>query len=76
MTDETKKWLADQFGISVDDIVWFNGGTCYDSIIVKTKEAADKVTNAVKDETVNGGYFHGMPLGGQENSDGNIRVMC
>lgn len=76
MTESTKTWLVQRFGIPVDDIVWFNGGTCYDSIIVKTKESADKVTAAVKGETVNGGYFHGMPLGGQENSDGNIRVMC
>lgn len=62
---ESNKWAADRFGVPVDTVKWYNSGICYDRICVTTKEAADKVTAACEGQTVNGGMFHGMGLGGQ-----------
>ncbi len=78
---ETAAWLAQRFHIPVEQIRWYNGGICYDRIQVLSKEAADKVTEAVKDDHVNGGWYHGMPLGGQTqytSPDGTVYydVMC
>lgn len=71
----TVDYLSNRFNIPADDIYWYNGGICYSRIIVKSKESADKVTESVKGSTVNGGMFHGMPLGGQNESkqeDGSV----
>ena len=81
MKDDTRNWLATRFGIPEEDIIWFNNGNCYDRILVKSQQSADKVTNLVKEEYVNGGYLHGLSLGGQskyQDTDGNIvyDVMC
>lgn len=71
--NETKKWAAKQFGISEDEVLWYNSGSCYDRIGVTTQQAADKVSAKVKGETANGGMLDGMPLGGQTeyNRNGN-----
>jgi len=78
--EQTKNWLATRFGISPESILWFNSGICYDRVIVATKEDSQKVSEFVKDGTVNGGWFHGMPLGLQSNVnyDGKpaYEVMC
>lgn len=78
---KTAEWLSKTYKIPVEDIVWYNGGICYSRVIVKTKESADKVTAVEKNNTVNGGWFHGMPLGGQTETqleDGTTAydVMC
>lgn len=72
------EWAATIYGIEPNDIVWYHSGICYDRIMVRTQEAADKVTAAVKGRHVNGGWLHGMELGGQtvQSSDGTIEVMC
>ena len=74
MTEDTLNWASAHFGIPKEDIKFYHSGICYSRIVVKTKESADKVTAKVKNGTVNGGYFHGMPLGGQSvhtDDDGN-----
>ena len=80
MEEDTKKWLSNKFGIPQEDIVWYNAGICYNQIIVTTRSSAEKVREAVKGETVNGGMLHGMPLGGISiYGKGEVityRVMC
>lgn len=74
---EDKKWLSERFGIPEEDILWYNSGSCYSRIVVRTKESADKVHEKVKKDTVNGGMLHGMPLGGiSEMKDGTFDVTC
>lgn len=71
--DETKKWAAENYGIPIEDVVWYNSGICYDRIGIRTKESADKVTAKVQAEgrTANGGMLDGMLLGGQTFYDNN-----
>ena len=64
ISQETKDWASKKFDIPAKDIVWYNHGSCYDRIIVKTEESAKKVHEKVKGERVNGGMLDGMPLGG------------
>lgn len=64
MTSEDAKWLSERFGVSPDSILWYHSGICYSRLSVKTKEDAEKASKSVKGETVNGGWYHGMPLGG------------
>ena len=73
---ETNKWAASRFGIPVEDVVWYNSGTCYDRICVKTKASADKVTAFVDGQTANGGMLDGMPLGGQIKNASGYEVYC
>ena len=73
---QTQEWAAKRFGIPEKEVLWYNHGICYDRIGVKTKRAANKVTAKVKGEFVNGGWFHGMPLGGQQKYPGYYDVMC
>ena len=73
--------MARRFGIPVEEIHWYNGGFCYDRLIVTTKTAADRVSAVVKDRRANGGWFNGMPLGGQNQfkaKDGTLmyEVTC
>ena len=75
-TKETQHWAMQQFGISANDLIWYNGGICYNRIAVRTKAAAKKVSAAVKGQTVNGGWFHGMPLGGITKTDKGYEVYC
>ena len=73
----SKKYAAQKFGISEDDIIDYNSGCCYNKIWVKTSEAAKKVSKSVKNGTVNGGMFHEMPLGGISISTNNVyEVIC
>ena len=75
--EESRRWAAERFGIPFDSVVFHNSGICYDTIVVTSKEAADKVTEKVKGQFANGGWFDGMPLGGQtEQNDGTFRVYC
>jgi len=75
-------YLSKTWGIPEETIIWYHGGNCYDTVLLTTKEAADKVSEYLKKsgEKVNGGYFHGMSLGGidPETVDGITcyRVMC
>lgn len=78
---ETATWLARRFGIPIEEIYWYNGGVCYDKVVVTTKTAADKVSAVVQGRQANGGWLHGMPLGGQnvlKTKDGTLiyEVTC
>lgn len=85
-TDREKKrkedvsYASKKFGIPEAEIVWHNSGICYDRIAVTTLEAAMKVHEAVKGDTVNGGMLDGMPLGGISKLKGDsgyvYEVMC
>jgi hypothetical protein len=55
---------AKRFGLGTDEVLFYNRGICYDRIVVTTMQAARKVAKAVEGDTVNGGYFDGVPLGG------------
>jgi hypothetical protein len=73
---ETLKWLSKRFGISEEEIVWYNSGICYSRIGVTTRDAAEKVSKAVQGGTANGGLLDGMPLGGiSESHDKNGNVI-
>lgn len=75
-SEDTKQWVAEQFGILPADVVWYHHGSCYDRVEVTTLVAAKKVAKVVERETANGGFFHGMPLGGIEASDKGFIVNC
>lgn len=62
---QEKEYAAKRFSIPIEDVLFYNSGICYDRVGVLTKESADKVTEAVENQTVNGGMLDGMPLGGQ-----------
>ena len=73
---DSKRYAAIKFRIPENEISDYNSGICYSKIWVTTKAAADKVAASVKGETVNGGMFHDMPLGGI-SFDGTVyEVMC
>jgi len=78
MTNESKQNVAKMYNISPDDVIWYNAGICYSTIVVKNKKTALKVKKVVEHGTVNGGYLHGMQLGNIEKSDNgrHYRVMC
>jgi hypothetical protein len=80
LSDRDREWLSKRFSIQPEEILWHHSGICYDRIMVKSKESADKVSASVKGETVNGGWFHGMSLGGQavvKYEDNDVyEVMC
>ena len=61
--EESRKWVAERFKIKLNDVLGYNGGICYDTAWVRTQAAAKKIAKAVKGETANGGWYHGMPLG-------------
>jgi hypothetical protein len=65
---------AKRFGLKPDEVLFYNSGICYDRIVVTTMRAAKKVSKAVEGRTANGGYFHGMPLGGisEEKRDDKV----
>jgi hypothetical protein len=79
--EESRRWAAKWFGIPIKDVAGYNGGICYSTCWVRSEKAAKKVAKKVAGETANGGYFHGMPLGGiteEVGSDGSKvwRVTC
>lgn len=63
MSDAHRKWLSDRFNVPADSVLWYNSGCCYSRIALTTKRAAKAAAKAVAGETVNGGWFDGMPLG-------------
>ena len=63
MTQENVKWISDRFNIPEESILWYHSGCCYSRIAVKTKRAANAAAKSVSGDTVNGGWFDGMPLG-------------
>jgi len=70
-------YAAQRFGLDPANVVWYNCGTCYDRIGVRTKADADKVSAKVKGSTANGGMLDGMPLGGQSrHNDGTYEIYC
>lgn len=73
---DSKRYYAKKFGITPEEIVWYHSGNCYDRIMVTTKDAAKKVARAVKGRTANGGWYHGMPLGGFHETDEGFDVTC
>lgn len=74
---ETQQWLSEKFDIPTEDVLWYNSGICYSRILVNTEESANKVREKVKDYTVNGGWYHGMSLGGYtKTQEGHYDVMC
>lgn len=76
-TDEkTKAYVSRRFGISLEEILFYNSGCCYSRIIVSSKRAANKVSKSVKGQTANGGWFHGMPLGGITKQGKCFEVTC
>lgn len=74
--DKTKAYASNRFGISPQEVLFYNSGTCYDRIIVGSRAAANKVAKAVKGQTANGGWFHGMPLGGITKQGKCFEVTC
>jgi len=71
-----RQYAVERFGLADDEVVWYNGGICYGRVIVTTREAAEKVAEQVKGRYVNGGWLHGMELGGIiEDSKGRFDVM-
>lgn len=75
--DDEFAWVCKRFDLKREEVVAYNSGICYDRIWVTNKEAADKVSEAVRGGTVNGGWYHGMQLGGQsKEKSGNYAVMC
>lgn len=74
--ERARQYAIEAFGLADEEVVWYNSGVCYDRVIVTTREAAEKVAAQVKGRHVNGGWFHGMELGGiTEDSKGRFDVM-
>lgn len=78
---EEDRWAgAKRFGLMPSDVLFYNRGICYDRIVVTTMQAARKVAASVEGDTVNGGYFDGMPLGciTETTTDGKLayNVTC
>ena len=77
-----KNWSKDQidffksqYNVGPEEVEFHNSGICYSSIIVNSREAAERVS-ACTNGTVNGGWLHGMPLGGiREEKDGTFRIL-
>lgn len=79
---ESVAYAAKEFGIKVEDVVFYNSGICYSTVVVRTEAAAKKVSEKAQGGTVNGGWYDGMPLGvinKERSEDGKTtvwRVMC
>jgi hypothetical protein len=78
---ESVAYAAKEFKLKVEDVVFYNGGICYSTIVVRSEAAAKKVARKVKGDTVNGGWYDGMPLGRittEHDAFGKMvwRVMC
>ena len=74
--DSGRKYAAQRFEIPVEEIVYFNSGSCYDRVITTTLSAAKKVAVSVKGQTCNGGWYDGMALGHIHRSGKNYDTMC
>jgi hypothetical protein len=79
---KAREWAAKEFGIPIEEVLWYHSGSCYDRIGVLTESAALKVAEKMEGKTVNGGFYHGMPLGGRswtsprEGRPGHFDVYC
>lgn len=74
-TNDTKKWVAERFGIPYQDVEWYHSGICYDRVGVLSQQSADKITEYCHNAKANGGMLDGMPLGGQtkySQDDGTV----
>lgn len=69
-------YAAQRFGLKPNEVVGYHSGCCYSKVWVKTRASAEKVAKQLKGDTVNGGWFDGMPLGGIQEYDGVFEVMC
>lgn len=68
--------MAQGFDIKPDEVVAYHSGICYSRVKVTSREAAEKIAKGVAGRSVNGGWFHGMPLGGiTPQQDGTFEVM-
>jgi len=72
----SRAYAASRFGLTPDEVIGYNSGSAYDKIWVKTRAAAERVASKVAGEKCNGGWFHGMALGGISTHDGIFEVMC
>jgi hypothetical protein len=71
-----KAWAAKHYRLPPSEVLWYHGGICYNRIVVVSKASADKVAKAVEGETVNGGWYDGMRLGGITKVEGGYEVIC
>jgi hypothetical protein len=62
-TTEEKQFIAETFGVPIEDAIYYHSGICYSRAGVKTKESAEMIANAVEGRVVNGGWYDGMKLG-------------
>lgn len=76
MNQSTIDFVCNRFGLKPEDVAGYNAGVCYNRVLVKSQEAANKVVEKVKDDIVNGGWFHGQPLGRITKYDGFFDVTC
>jgi hypothetical protein len=62
-TEQQKQFIASQFGVQIDDAVYYHSGICYSRAGVSTAEAAQIISDAMQGKYVNGGWYDGMKLG-------------
>jgi len=74
--EASRKCCAERFGLKIEEVIDHHSGSCYDKVWVTTKAAAEKVCGVVKEDTVNGGWYDGMPLGGIVKDGQIYEVMC
>jgi len=74
--DSGRKYAAQRFDIPLEEVVWFNCGASYNRVVTTTLSAAKKVAGASKNGSCNGGFFHGMSLGGISRNGENYDTMC
>lgn len=68
-------WELDKFG---GKFRWANHGACYSRVLYLDEAEARRFGEALRNSgaTVNGGWFHGMPLGAVTKTEGGWEVMC
>jgi len=66
------------FGLTADEVVSLRTHDHYSIIIVRTKQAADKVSEAVRGKRIEAGWLRNMELGHQtvHTETGYYQVMC
>lgn len=75
-----KEFISNNFGVSLEDALWYHSGICFSRAAVKTLEAAKIIRDKVIGQFVNGGAYDGKSLGGiiKYEEDGQIwyEVTC
>lgn len=61
--EDEQLFIAEKFGIKLEDALYYHSGICYARAAVKTPEAAKIISEKVYGGYVNGGMLDGMPLG-------------